>query len=547
MRWTVRKVADALGVAAPAGVDPLAGVAGVSIDSRTVGAGELFIAIHGARHDGHAFVAAAIGRGALAAVVARARVVEYPEPIRGKLFAVDDTLAALQRLARTARNIWRSKKPERRLAGITGSTGKTTTKEILAALLGARCRVLKNEGNLNNEYGVPLTLLRLEEEHDAAVIELGMSHRGEIAQLAKICEPDVGVVTLVAPVHLEFFASLEEIAAAKRELIENLGSGEVGSSKLEVRKAKNDPDASGRKAGSGASSEFPVAVLNADDERVMKFAEGFRGRVLTFGFSAEADFRAENIEDRGAEGIAFDFVVSGERAAKGGEILRPPPFDSAQGKRRTQDDKTKHAGLPASREPGATRLELPLAGRHNVMNALAALAAASVWGIGAEEAKRVFPTLAPAAMRGEVLKFQDGFTVINDCYNSNPVALASMVGLLASTSGYQRRILAAGEMLELGGESARLHREAGALAASKGIDWIFGVQGMAKEIVRGAEEAGQPTSRTRFFSDSEEAAAFLRDFVELGDVVLVKGSRGVRMESIVEVLTAKFERADKKN
>jgi UDP-N-acetylmuramoyl-tripeptide--D-alanyl-D-alanine ligase len=143
-------------------------------------------------------------------------------------------------------------------------------------------------------------------------------------------------------------------------------------------------------------------------------------------------------------------------------------------------------------------------------------------------------------MRGEVLKFQDGFTVINDCYNSNPVALASMIGLPASTSGYRRRILAAGEMLELGAEAARLHREAGALAASKGIDWIFGVQGMAKEIVRGAEAAGQPSSRARFFSSSEEAAAFLRDFVERGDVVLVKGSRGVKMERIVEALGAKY-------
>jgi UDP-N-acetylmuramoyl-tripeptide--D-alanyl-D-alanine ligase len=484
----------------------------------------LFIAIHGARHDGHAFVAAAIGRGAVAAVVAGAHVVEYPESVRKKLIAVDDTLAALQRLGWTARNEWRALGGRRRLAGITGSTGKTTTKEILAALLGARCRVLKNEGNLNNEYGVPLTLLRLEEEHDAAVIELGMSHRGEIATLAKICEPEVGVVTCVAPVHLEFLASLDEIAAAKRELIENLASPR------------------GRSLGA-RSDDSSVAVLNADDARVMKFAEGFRGRVLTFGFSASADFRAEKIEDRGVEGSAFDFVGKAESAAKGGEILRPP--------RRTQDDRTKNAGL----KPGATRLELPLAGRHNVMNALAALAAASVWGIGAEEAQQIFPTLRPAAMRGEVLKFQDGFTVINDCYNSNPVAFKSMVGLLASTTGYRRRILAAGEMLELGGESARHHREAGALAASKGIDWIFGVQGMAEEIVRGAEDkersfvlaksAGtqddkHTATRTKFFETSEEAAKFFCDFIEPGDLLLVKGSRGVKMERIVEALSAKY-------
>jgi UDP-N-acetylmuramoyl-tripeptide--D-alanyl-D-alanine ligase len=269
-------------------------------------------------------------------------------------------------------------------------------------------------------------------------------------------------------------------------------------------------------------------VLNADDARVMKFAEGFRGSVLTFGFSEKADFRAENIEDRGAEGSEFDFVRKEERKGEKPHVSSVPMTRDGTG-RELQSPQVERA-----------RLELPLAGRHNVMNALAALAAASVWGVGAEEAKRVFPTLAPAAMRGEVLKFQEGFTVINDCYNSNPVALASMVGLLASTSSYRRRILAAGEMLELGAESARLHREAGALAASKGIDWIFGVQGMAKEIVHGAEAAGQPTSRARFFSNTEEAAAFLRDFVERGDVVLVKGSRGVKMEKIVEALTAKY-------
>ncbi len=525
MRWRVRQVADALGVAAPAGVDAVARVAGVSIDSRTVGAGELFLAIHGARHDGHAYVAAAIGRGAVAAVVSRARVVEYPESIRGKLIAVDNTLAALQRLAWTARNEWRGLGGGRRLAGITGSTGKTTTKEILAALLGARRRVLKNEGNLNNEYGVPLTLLRLEEEHDAAVLELGMSHRGEIEQLAKICEPEVGVVTCVAPVHLEFFKSVEEIAAAKRELIENLGNGEVGGSKLEVRKAKNKKrKAEGDEERRQDAGGTKVAVLNADDGRVMKFAEGFQGSVLTFGFGEGADFRAENIEDRGVEGSAFDFVVRAESATKKREILRPP-------RRRTQDDKER------------VRLELPLAGRHNVMNALAALAAASVWGVGEEEAKRVFPMLAPAAMRGEVLKFQDGFTVINDSYNSNPVALASMIGLLATTAGYRRRILAAGEMLELGQESARLHHEAGALAASKGMDWILGVQGMAEELVIGAEEAGQASTRTRFFDTPDEAATFLCEFVEPGDLLLVKGSRGVKMERIVEALSGQYKLA----
>jgi len=464
MRWTLEQVGGALGVAPPSGLAPMARLAGVSIDSRTIAPGELFIAIHGPRHDGHAFVAAALAAGAMAAVVAHQRLAEYPEEIRRKLFAVDDTLASLQQLARAVRWSWAGC-----LAGVTGSVGKTTTKEILAALLAARFRVLKSEGNLNNEYGLPLALLRLEETHEAAVVELGMSHRGELKRLAEISEPNVGVVTRVAPVHLEFFSSIEEVALAKRELIEGL-------------------------AGSQA-----VAVLSADDERVARFAEVAPGRVVTFGLGRQADFRAEAIEDRGAEGSAFEFVSPNERV----------------------------------------RLELPLVGLHNVSNALAALAAASVWGAGAAEARRVFPRLGPAAMRGEVLRFEAGFAVLNDCYNSNPVALDSMVDLLAATSGYRRRILVAGEMLELGASAPEFHRAAGRRAATGKIDWIIGVQGEAANLVRGAVEEGHPEARTRFFPSSEEAVQFLVGFVASGDLLLVKGSRGVRMERIVDAIVAR--------
>ncbi len=221
MRWTVEEVAGALGVTPPGGVDAVARLAGVSINSRTVAHGELFVAIHGPRHDGHNFVVAALDAGALAAVVAADRLSGFAEPYRSKLLAVPDTLAALQGVAQAVRTRW-----GRRLAAVTGSAGKTTTKEILAALLAARFRVLKSEGNLNNEYGLPLQLLRLEEADEAAVVELGMSHAGELKRLAEIARPDVGVVTRVAPVHLEFFASLEEIALAKRELIEGLAGRE---------------------------------------------------------------------------------------------------------------------------------------------------------------------------------------------------------------------------------------------------------------------------------------------------------------------------------
>jgi UDP-N-acetylmuramoyl-tripeptide--D-alanyl-D-alanine ligase len=225
---------------------------------------------------------------------------------------------------------------------------------------------------------------------------------------------------------------------------------------------------------------------------------------VTFGFASTANFRAENIDDRGAEGSEFDFVGPGGRA----------------------------------------RLNLPLAGRHNISNALAALAAASVWNVGAEEAEEVLPRLEPAGMRGRVLRYDAGFSVINDCYNSNPVALAAMIEILVHTPSPGRRILAAGEMLELGHSSAELHREAGRAAAlTRKLDWIIGVQGDGESFVRGAVEAGHPASRTKFIDSSAEAAAFIADLLAPGDLLLVKGSRGVKMEHVVETLDARFTRS----
>ena len=469
MRWTVEEVAGALGVASPQSVAPLARLAGVSINSRTVARDELFVAIHGPRHDGHSYVADALAAGAMACVVAQNRVSEYAEPVRSKLLPVPDTLLALQDLAQSVRTRW-----GRRLAAVTGSAGKTTTKEILAALLAARFRVLKSEGNLNNEYGVPLQLLRLEDTDEAAVVELGMSHAGELKRLAEIARPDVGAVTVVAPVHLEFFASVDEIALAKRELIEGLCGG------------------------SGS-----VSVLNADDARVAAFSKVAPGRVLTYGVIESADFRAENIADRGLAGTEFDFASAS----------------------------------------GRERLRLPLAGRHNISNALCALAAASAWGLGAAEAREVFPKLEATGMRGRILHYDAGFTVINDCYNSNPLALRAMIDLLTSTPAEGRHILAAGEMLELGAGSAALHREAGrAAAATAKLSWIIGVRGDAESFVHGAIEAGHPAAQTKFCASSEEAGDFIQTLIKRGDLLLVKGSRGVKMERIVEGLDSQFAR-----
>jgi UDP-N-acetylmuramoyl-tripeptide--D-alanyl-D-alanine ligase len=464
MRWTIAQVAGTLGARPGAGLDPVARVAGVSIDSRTLRAGELFIAIHGPRHDGHDHVASALEHGALAAVVAEAQLARYAGAVSDRCIAVAGTFEALKQLGRAVRAAWGGK-----IAGVTGSVGKTTTKEILAALLGTKLRVLKSEGNFNNEYGLPLTLMRLEETHQAAVLEMGMSRAGELARLAEIARPDVGVVTRVSPAHLEFFASVDEIALAKRELIEGLN---------------------------GRNS---TAVLNADDPRVAAFGAFAPGRVLTYGIENPAFFMARDIEDRGALGSAFDY-------------LSPE---------------------------GRVRLELAVPGRHAIANALAALAAASVWNIGASEAQNVFRSMRPPAMRGELLRFSNGAALINDSYNSSPAALQAMTELLAATPNYRRRILAAGEMRELGTASPELHREAGQFAAKSGkIDWIIGVAGDAAQIVEGAVAAGFPRARAKFFTTPQEAAQFLENFLASGDLLLVKGSRGVKMEQIVEALIA---------
>ena len=335
--------------------------------------------------------------------------------------------------------------------------------------------MLKTEGNFNNEYGLPLTLFRLEKTHEVAVLEMGMSFPGELKRLAAIALPDVGIETRVAPAHLLNFTSVDEIALAKRELIEGLR---------------------------GPAS---VAVLNADDPRVAAMAAVAPGRVIFYGVEKPAEFMAEEIEDRGALGSSFTLVHKGKR----------------------------------------TRIEMPLAGRHVVLNALAALGAASVWGIGAAEAQKVFPGLRTPAMRGELIRFTNGFALINDSYNSSPAAFEAMVSLLAATPGYQRRILAAGEMRELGAGSAQLHRQGGEFAGKTGkLDFVIGVQGDAAQILEGAVAAGLPRERTKFFATPAEAAEFLAGFVRPGDLLLVKGSRSVKMERIVEAMLGRFAPLD---
>lgn len=433
---------------------------GYSIDSRTVQPGDLFFAVRGERLDGHDFVEQALAKGAVGAVISKEQAVRYA--VKTRLLAVDDTLLALQSLGRAVRRLWN--KP---VIAVTGSTGKTTTKEAIAHVLAHGFRVLKSEGNLNNQFGLPLQLLRLEPEHDIAVVELGMSHPGEIAALAAITQPDIGVVTNVAPVHLGFFESVAQIARAKYELIEALPAG-------------------------------GVAVLNADDEYVSQFGRDFHGKVVTYALNHPADVRAEAIAERGARGSEFDLVIGSCRE----------------------------------------RAVLPLIGRHNIYNALAAVAVALERGIAPSEAVAPLATLAPADKRGEVLEIA-GATVINDCYNSNPKALDTMVDALAAMPG-RRRIVVAGEMLELGPASPELHSRCGAHMAGAGVDILIGVQGDAQHIVEAAKHAGMDAV---FLGTPEEAGEWLARNVRPNDVVLLKASRGVRLERTLEQWRSKVETA----
>ena len=454
MKLTLAKIAEFISAEEDFPRDEVAQA--YSIDSRTVGKGELFFAVRGERLDGHDFVDAALERGALAAVVRKDQWHRYSWTDR--VLVVDDTLVALQTLATAVRKVWG--KP---LVGVTGSAGKTTTKEAIAHVLASKFRVLKSEGNFNNHFGLPIMLLKLEPEHDVAVIEMGMSHAGEIRALAKIAQPEIGVVTNVAPVHLEFFDSLAGIARAKYELIESLPS-------------------------------TGTAVLNADDEYVSQFGRDFKGKVVRYGINATADVRAENIRARGAEGSEFDVVIASTR---------------------------EHA-------------RLPLVGEHNVLNALAAVAVGLARGLNSSQAASALATLVPADKRGQVLQLGN-ITVINDCYNSNPKALNAMVDALAAMPA-KRRIVIAGEMLELGPAGEEMHRTAGEHAAGKKIDVVIGVRGLAQALVEGAGKSG---ARAEFVVTPEEAGEWLAREGRDGDVVLLKASRGVKLEKALETFKAR--------
>jgi UDP-N-acetylmuramoyl-tripeptide--D-alanyl-D-alanine ligase len=468
MKLTLAEAAIGAGAVleAPASVTNAGGivVGGYSIDSRSVAPGELFFAVRGERHDGHDYVAAAIERGATAAVVSRARVATLPDAaLAAPLLIAEDPLLALQSLAAHVRRQW-----GRRVVAVTGSAGKTTTKDAIAAALGVKFNVLKTQGNLNNGFGLPLQLLRLEPQHEIAVVEMGMSHAGEIAALARIASPDWGVVTNVGTAHVQNFAEGQAgIARAKFELVDAL-----------------PPNG--------------VVFLNAADPYVSQFGRDFPGRVVYFGDGPCADPRFTDV---------------------------------------TEDLDGLHVGYRAGEREGLFTLRL--LGRHNAANALAGLAVALEAGVELEAAVAALETLTAGDKRGEVLEIA-GATILNDCYNSNPEALRSMIRTLAARPAV-RRILVAGEMLELGVQSPALHTACGQAAVEAGIDFIAGVGGNAEHLAIAGCRGGVASL---FLPDAKAAASWLFERLRSGDVVLIKGSRGVHLERLIEALQAENEKLD---
>ena len=454
LRITARWLAEAIGGRMLSG-DEQQVIGNVTTDTRALKPGDLFVALRGARFDGHAFVASAREQGAIGAIVDE-RHAEIPW---GTTIQVGDTTRALQDFAHAVRQA-----SSTRVVAITGSAGKTTTKETIAEFLSAKWRVVKNHGNFNNHIGLPISLLQLRAKPDVAVMELGMNHAGEISRLIEIAEPDVRVWTNVGDAHIGFFDSPDAIADAKAEILERAGSA-------------------------------TVLICNADDDRVMRRVAGFRGRTITFGTTRNAKVRASDVEDRGLQGMRARLTTpAGERV-----------------------------------------LDTPLLGRGNLSNVLAASATALEFGVALDDIIQKASTLQPANRRGVVHRLSSGVTLIDDSYNSSPSALRAALDVVTRETGAGRRVAALGEMLELGDQSTPLHEELGRTAAAAQLDLLVTVGGKAAgAMAEAAQAAGMAAGSVSHLDSSDQAATALVGALRPGDVVLVKGSRGIRMDVVVD-------------
>jgi UDP-N-acetylmuramoyl-tripeptide--D-alanyl-D-alanine ligase len=446
------------------------GIRRLCTDSRQVRAGDLFVALKGEHFDGHQFVAAALRSGAVGAVVEdrfrptsrETQTSGRPGPAPSLLLGVPDPLRAFQQMAAHHRR--RFAIP---LVAVTGSNGKTTTKDMVARVLAQRWRVLESEGNLNNRIGVPQTLLRLTSRHEAAVVEMGVDQKGQTTRLCEIAAPTIGLITNIGPDHLEFFGSLEASAQAKGELLDLL-----------------PPDG--------------AAVLNADDPFFEYLASRARCRVVSFGLSPRAQVRATDILKDSSRGTAFRLRLPGR----------------------------------AREERAFVRVH----GLHNVSNALAAAAVGHVLGVSAAGIVRGLARFRPAAMRSQVFTWKR-VTVINDCYNANPASMKAAIDLLATLGKGRRTVAVLGDMLELGPQAAALHQDVGAYLVGRGVSQLIVCGLLGRELAAGARASGMAADRVHETPDAVAAGAQLQATVQAGDVVLVKASRGMKLERVIEALT----------
>ncbi len=443
----------------------------VCTDSRVVRPGDLFVALQGDRFDGHDYVAAALSRGAVGALVRDRFQLPHAKPAGPRssrksaeafLLGVQDTLLAYQQLASHHRSRF-----DIPVVAVTGSNGKTTTKEMVASVLEHRWTVLKTEGNLNNRIGVPQTLFNLTSRHEAAVIEMGVDNLGQTTRLCEIARPTIGIITNIGPDHLEFFGSMEASAQAKGEMLDLMPAD-------------------------------GVAVLNADDRYFDYLAARARCRVVSFGLSPNADVCAVNLRREDRQGATFGLA------------------------------------LPGRAKPTTVRLKVH--GNHNITNALAAAAVGSVMGLSGVGIAEGLARFRPASMRSQVTVWR-GIRLINDCYNANPASMKAAIQLLKQLGGSNRTIAVLGDMLELGPEAQNMHNEVGAYLVMQGITYLVAVGDLGRHIGEGARRAGMAAGQIIDVPDAAAAGQVLKTLTQKGDVILVKGSRGMRMEQVVEALT----------
>lgn len=431
-------------------------VTGISIDSRKIKKGECFIALQGAHFDGRDFIDEAIKGGALAVVTSGK--VKVPDQVQ--LITVEEPVLALGDIA----SFWRERFDVPCIA-ITGSNGKSTTKQMVAAALGSLGPILKTEGNFNNLIGLPLTVLRWKEEHKAAVLELGMNAPGEIARLTEIARPNIGLITNISPAHLEHLHSVENVARAKGELFENM-------------------------------TKDGTIVINLEDPWVVSLAEKYPGNIRTFGMQNNADVRFGRLESRDLGSINMSVYVEGR-------------------------EYSVHLSVP---------------GTHNVMNAMAAIATSTLLGVSVEDAIKGVQKFEPMSMRMERVLLSMGIQLVNDCYNANPNSVKEALRTVSGAKRAGRFVAVLGDMLELGKDARDCHRDVGAVAAQHGVDKLYTFGKHAGDFARGALDSGMSGGSVEIFEDMDKLKNSLLSFVKTGDIVLVKGSRGMQMERVVEFL-----------